>query len=334
MPRPAFTLPDVTCPFPSTFADRPHPQSEEVEREVLELLRDSGMPDTLRGTLAGIRLGEFTGRLHPAASRPGLRLIMLNNALSCLHEDWIAEQDEGGRLRSAAAMTAAYRRALAVFDGSRPGPHDLPLARATGLVAQALHDLGRPQHTRRYRTTLREYWHAHLWEVDLQRQHAIPSLAEYRQLRPHVLGIRALSELLPLAGGTPVPAHLLDHPVVQALARLIVNHHVLVNDLFSLAKELHGERPVNIVLVLCAEQGLTLQEGVDATARAIEGELAAYLRLRAALPRLGLQHPALLRHLTDLERLAADAIAWHAAAPRYRVPPAAPCVAPSGGAER
>lgn len=334
MPGTAFVLPDITCPFPSTFADRLHPHSAGVEREVLKLLQDSGMPDTLRNTLAGIRLGEFTGRLHPASSRQGLRLIMLNNALTCLHEDWIAEQDHEGRLHSAADMMAAYERALAVFDGSRPAPHDLPLARATGLVARELQRFGQPHHTQRYRTTLREYWHAHLWEVDLQRQYAVPSLAEYRQLRPHVLGIRALSELLPLASGNPVPAHLLDHPLIQALSRLLANHHVLVNDLFSLAKELHGERPVNIVLVLCAEQGITLQQGLDATAHAIQGELSAYTRLKAALPRLGLQHPALLSHLADLERLAADTIAWHTAAPRYHVPPAAPQAPASVEAKR
>ncbi|MGA4837395.1 terpene synthase family protein [Streptomyces sp. G45] len=334
MPGEAFVLPDVPCPFPSTFADRPHPHSEQVEREVRELLQDGGMPDTLEGTLTGIRLGEFTGRLHPASSRRGLRLIMLNNALSCLHEDWIAERDEEGRLHRADDMAAVYERALAVFDGSRPRPHDLPLIRATGLVARELRRFGPSHHAQRYRTTLREYWCAHLWEVDLQRRCAVPSLAEYRQLRPHVLGIRPLTELLPLASGVPVPAHLLDHPLVQALSQLLVNHHVLVNDLFSLAKELRGERPVNVVLVLCAERGLTLQQGVDATAHAIEGELSAYMRLKAALPRLGLRHPALLSHLTDLERLAADAIAWHAAAPRYHVPPTPPRASSSARAER
>ncbi|MGA4545837.1 terpene synthase family protein [Uniformispora flossi] len=292
------------------------------------------MPDTLRHTLAAIRLGEFTGRLHPASSRQGLRLIMLNNALSCLHEDWVAEQGERGQLRSAADMMAAYDRALAVFDGSCSDARDLPLARATALVAQALHGFGRPLHTQRYRMKLREYWHAHLWEVDLQRRCAVPSLAEYRQLRPYVLGIRALHELLPLADGIPVPTDLLEHPLVEALSGFLVNHHVLVNDLFSLAKELHGERPVNIVPVLCAEQGLTLQQGVDATAHAIGGELAAYLRLRATLPRLGLERPALLSHLAGLERLAADAIAWHAAAPRYKILPDVRCASASGGAER
>ncbi|MEU6667931.1 terpene synthase family protein [Streptomyces sp. NPDC046727] len=106
-----------------------------------------------------------------------------------------------------------------------------------------------------------------------------------------------------------------------ALRRILADHHVLVNDRCSLAKELRAERPVNVVLVLCAEQGLAPQQSIDATARALSEEQHACLRLKASLPRLGLDHPALLSHLSDPEGLAADAIAWHAAAPRYHHTP-------------
>ncbi|MEU0403756.1 terpene synthase family protein [Streptomyces sp. NPDC006197] len=312
-----FALPDLPCPFASAFTHCPHPHAEAAEREVLAHLRHRAMPPGFQKTLAGIRLGEFTGRLHPTASPEGLRLLMLNSVLFSLHDDWAGEPAPDGRPRHAAALTAAHDRTLDVLDGAPLTPHDAPLAHVASLIAHALRRLDPGHHAARYRTALRAYLQAHLWEVDLQRHHRTPSLSEYRHLRPHLLGIRPLTALLPLATGNPVPDHLLDHPVVSALHHILDNHHVLVNDLFSLAKELGTERPVNIVLVLCAEQGLTLQQAIDAAARALAEEQQAYLQLKDTLPRLHLDHPALLRHLGDLERLAADAIAWHTAAPRY-----------------
>ncbi|MEW2578854.1 terpene synthase family protein [Streptomyces syringium] len=317
-----FVLPDLPCPFASAFAHRPHPHAAAAEQEVLAQLSARARTPGLQEALAGIRLGEFTGRLHPTASAEGLRLIMLNSVLFSMHDDWAGEPMTNGQPRTAAELTAAHDRTLDVLDGALLTPRDAPLAHVASLIAQALHRLGPCHHADRYRTALREYLQAHLWEVDLQHHRRTPSLGEYRHLRPHLLGIRPLTALLPLATDSPVPAPLLDHPVVSALGRILADHHVLVNDLFSLAKELETERPVNIVLVLCAEQGLTLQQGIDAAARALAEEQQAYLKLKDTLARLHLDHPALLHHLGDLERLAADAIAWHAAAPRYHHTPA------------
>lgn len=285
--------------------------------EVLALLESIAAPDSLRFRFDESRLGELTGRLHPDAPPQGLRLSLLNSALFFLHDDWVAEQHTDGQLRGAAELAAAYDRALAAFDGAPAAPDDIPLVRITALIGRELGRFRLPQHAERYRAALGDYLHAHLWEVDVQRQGTTPSLTEYRQLRPLVMGVRPLIELLPPIHGRPVPAHLLDHPAVQALRGILVNVHYLVNDLYSLVKEMHAERPVNVVLVMCAEHDLTLQQGVDATAELIPRETTAYVRLKASLPRLGLAHPALLTHLTDLEHLVADSVAWHTAAPRY-----------------
>ncbi|MFH8980242.1 terpene synthase family protein [Streptomyces varsoviensis] len=316
-----FVLPDLPCPFASNFTRRAHPHAEAAEQDVLALLRARPMPPGLRDALAGIRLGEFTGRLHPTASPEGLRLLMLNSVMFSLHDDWAGEPATNGQPRPAAELTAAHDRTLEVLDGAPLTPGDISLAHLAALLAQSLRRSGPSPHAARYRTALRDYLRAHLWEVDLRRHHRTPSLGEYRHLRPHLLGIRPLTALLPLATNTPVPSALLDHPVVRTLRRILAYHHVLVNDLYSFAKELRTEQPVNIILVLRAEQGLTQQQAIDATARALAEEQQAYLHLKSSLPRTGLDHPALLRHLGDLEALAADAIAWHAAAPRYGHPP-------------
>ncbi|MER7770968.1 terpene synthase family protein [Kitasatospora sp. NPDC096140] len=305
-------LPDIPCPFPSTFGAHPHPHAETAENDVLALLDGIDAPARLRRRLADIGLGPLTGRLYPGTSRHGLRLAMLYYAQFCLHEDWITRQDP-------AALTRVYDRVLAAFDGEPVTPDDLPLTRLTARLARHLRAFRLPEHTGRFRTALSDYLGAHLWEADLQRHRRSPTLAEYRHLRPVVLGVRPLHELYPLIHERPVPAHLLGHPVVEALGAMMVNFHVLANDVHSLAKELRGERhPLNTVLVLRAEKGLTLQQGVDATARAAAKELAAYQQLKATLPRLGLDHPALAAHLADVERLAADTVAWHLATPRYQ----------------
>ncbi|MEV8455562.1 hypothetical protein AB0467_28270 [Streptomyces sp. NPDC052095] len=304
-------LPDIPCPFPSTFGARPHPHAQTAERDVLALLDTIDAPPQLKRRLADIGLGPLTGQLYPGTSREGLRLAMLYFAQFCLHEDWITRQDPAG-------LTRAYERALAVFDGEPPAPADQPLTRLTGHLGRSLRDFQLPEHTDRFRTALSDYLSAHVWEADLQRRRRTPRLAEYRHLRPVVLGVRPLHELYPVIHDRPVPARLLGHPVAEALSNSLVNFHYLANDVRSLAKELRAEKhPLNAVLVLRAQQGLSLQEGIDATARAAAEELDAYQQLKATLPRLGLDHPALAAHLTDLERLAADTVAWHIATPRY-----------------
>ncbi|MGW5355239.1 terpene synthase family protein [Streptomyces sp. NPDC004031] len=304
-------LPDIPCPFPPTLGARPHPHARTAEHDVLTLLDGIGAPAQLKRRLAGIRLGPLTGRLHPGTSREGLYLAMLYSALFCLHEDWITGQDPAG-------LTSAYDRVLAVFDGEPATAADLPLTRLTGRLAHSLRDVRLPEHTDRFRTALGDYLHAHRWEAGIRRRAVSP--AEYRRMRPVVLGVRPLHELYPVIHRRPVPVHLLGHPVVEALGEHLVTFHYLVNDVHSLAKELRAEKhPLNTVLVLRAAHGLSLRQGLDAAARAAAEELDAYQRLKTTLPRLGLDHPALAAHLTDLERLAADAVAWHLAAPRYRV---------------
>ncbi|MFD8820999.1 terpene synthase family protein [Streptomyces sp. NPDC059605] len=315
MPDELPVLPDIPCPFPTTFGAHPHPHADAAENDVLALLENIDAPAQLKQRLADIGLGPLTGQLYPGTTRQGLRLAMLYYAQFCLHEDWIIRQDP-------ATLTHAYDRVLAVFDGEPTNPADSPLTRLTSHLARHLHAFRLPEHTVRFRTALSDYLGAHLWEADLQLHRRTPALAEYRHLRPVVLGVRPLHELYPLIHLQPVPTHLLGHPVVEALGAMMVNFHVLANDMHSLAKELRAEKhPLNTVLVLRAEKGLTLQQGVDATARAAAKELDAYQQLKAALPRLGLNHPALTAHLANMERLAADTVAWHLATPRYQATP-------------
>jgi hypothetical protein len=315
-----FSIPDLYCPFPSGFTGASHPLAAEIETETYELLGKLGAPSEFSKTLSDIFIGEYAGRLYPESSRPELDLAVRYFLVFFWHDDWAAQRDRHGQLRSAAELNSAYDRALAVFDGAPAVPGDPLLALLVQHLARALDSFACPEYTARFRHALDQYLRAYVWKVDHLRRGDVPPLAVYRRMRRLVVGTLPVLELHPLIFRLPVPAHVLGHPVIRQLCHMMVNYIAWGNDLLSLARELAEGSTVNLVWVLCQERGLSLQQGIDAAAEAVQQEAVAYLALKERLPALGTGLDGTLLELLDrTERWAADGIPWHLGSPRYSV---------------
>jgi hypothetical protein len=315
-----FSVPHLYCPFPSGFAGARHPLAAEIETQTYALLSELGAPSEFSKTLSDIYIGEYAGRLYPEASRQELDLAVRYFLVFFWHDDWVAERDRAGQFRSAAALTSVYDRALAVFDGAPAVPGDLLLTLLVQHLARGLDSFSRPEYSARFRHALEQYLRAYVWKVDHLRHGDVPALAVYRRMRRLVVGTLPMLELHPVIFRLPVPARLLGHPIVRQLTHMLVNYIAWVNDVLSLGRELAEGSTVNLVRVLCHERGLSLQQGVDAAAEAIEQEAVAYLALKDRLPALIAGSDAALSELLDrTERWAADGIPWHLGSPRYSV---------------
>ncbi|MBF9071398.1 terpene synthase family protein [Streptacidiphilus fuscans] len=103
-------------------------------------------------------------------------------------------------------------------------------------------------------------------------------------------------------------------------------HTILVNDLLSFRKEHFGGEPMNAVTVLCEQEGLPLQQAVDAVCVRIAGAEEDFLASARALRELGT--PELDAYLTAWELMLSGNLVWSLGCPRYHGADARPW--PSG----
>ncbi|MFF7731130.1 hypothetical protein [Streptomyces sp. NPDC008001] len=89
-------------------------------------------------------------------------------------------------------------------------------------------------------------------------------------------------------------------------------------DIVTVSKDLHEGTVSNIVTVIRAELGCTLQNAVDTAAEIIRADADAFVDLRARLPHLGVGcHPDLESFLDRLQEWMANCEPWARNLPRY-----------------
>jgi hypothetical protein len=124
--------------------------------------------------------------------------------------------------------------------------------------------------------------------------------------------------LIDIIGGYELPAAVYSHPLVRRAITLAASASIILNDLYSMAKESEpGIGDYNLPVVIAAERGCSLQEATDRSV-AIHNELVhafeeARARLTATLP-----VPTLERFLTGLYAWLGGSREWHRNSGRYR----------------
>ncbi|MFE0042666.1 terpene synthase family protein [Streptomyces albireticuli] len=324
MSGPSLTIPELYCPFPaSTFDDRPHPAAPDVSREIYALIDDlDGGSSLLKDAAAGVVLGDFMGRIHPAASPQGLGLAMMCALLFFGHDDWIDQRDNRGQHLSPLELNESYDRALKVYDGDPALPSDPLIARLLEHFGAMVRAFNRPADSLRIRMSLEGYLRTQVWELDVRSRREIPPLPVYQAMRRNITSSVLYFDLYPLICDLHVPAGLLNHPVVQQLRLMHADYCSWANDLLSLEKELKEDGALNLAYVLQAERGLPLQQAIDAAAEMVRNLVIDYLGLKARLPHLGIPLTGALAELLDeQERAQSHFIAYQQRAPRFKGTP-------------
>jgi 2-methylisoborneol synthase len=149
-----------------------------------------------------------------------------------------------------------------------------------------------------------------------------PPAWEYLTARQHDSFYTSMVLIDPV-GAYEVPAALFYEPRVRRAAFLAGTASVLVNDLFSVAKDAADEKPVcNVVALIAADRGCSVQEATEATVALHNDfvhEFEAVHHELAAVP-----SPELQRFLHGLRAWMGGGFEWHATNPRYQQPPQQP----------
>ncbi len=142
-----------------------------------------------------------------------------------------------------------------------------------------------------------------------------PPAWEYLAARQHDSFYTSMT-LIDVVGGYELPADLFYEPRVRRAAMQAGTASVVVNDLYSVAKDAADENPVcNLVLLIAAERACSVEEATEITV-ALHNDLVrdfeAGHRELAALPSPELQH-----FLRGLRAWMGGGFEWHATNPRY-----------------
>ncbi|HEU5003901.1 MAG TPA: family 2 encapsulin nanocompartment cargo protein terpene cyclase [Actinomycetota bacterium] len=274
-----------------------------------------------------VRAANF-GRLmmltHPACTDPD-RLLA---AAKCVLAEWATDDhflDDESLGADAAAISSRLGITYAAID-----PVDLPAAYAPQLQAaldaepvarayqSAFEHLGRfatPTQVARLHHELGIMFMAYSHEADWRRSGRTPPVWEYLTHRHENSFLPPMVLVDPLAG-YEVPAHEFADRRVRRCFCLAGSASVILNDLYSMAKE--SDADFDLPKVIAAEEHCSIPEAIE-RAVVVHNELMhTYEREAAALSAVG--SPALTRFLTDVWAWLGGNREWHATTLRYQVP--------------
>jgi hypothetical protein len=106
-----------------------------------------------------------------------------------------------------------------------------------------------------------------------------PSSAEYFKIRDRLIGGFMVMDLLELAG-TIFPRGLFENPKIQKLRLLASRLMIYDNDIFSYKKEIKEGEAMNIVLVLQAENKVSIGEALALTLKMRQKEYVELLEFK------------------------------------------------------
>ncbi|MFB9905585.1 family 2 encapsulin nanocompartment cargo protein terpene cyclase [Allokutzneria oryzae] len=316
------TAPPLYCPVLGRVNDA---LAAEVDERLVAWAKDCGFADD---ELKGIRKAGF-GRLvmlaHPDCDDPDLLLIAAQlNAAWWAADDLYADSTELGA--DPTALPPRLALAMAAMDpvppsGEFSGPLEAALRGDRVLVSlrSGIDHLTRHSTPAQVQRVCYSTFSMFVsWDAYAAWRHTgvYPTAWEYLNARHHDSFYTSMT-LVDVLGGYELPANLFYDPRVRRAAFQAGTATVLVNDLFSVAKDAADEVPVcNMVLQIAADRKCSIAEATEATVELHNQFVRDFQAGHREL--LAVPSPELQRFMRGLRAWMAGGYEWHATNPRYR----------------
>lgn len=310
------------CPLTERINE---PLAEAVDERVAEWSRECGFDDEAIERIRKARFGRLAMLCHPDSEDPDRLLIAAKlNAAWWAADDYYADDRSMGAVPE--QLPPRLVLAMAAMDPLPPAgaftpPLEETLAGDKVLVSlrsatEHLSRYGTPGQVQRmcYATfSMFVSWCAYAaWRFTGQ----YPPAWKYLSARQHDSFYTSMT-LCDVVGGYELPANLFYDPRVRHAAFLAGTAVVMLNDLYSVKKDLTEDPPpCNMVLQVAADRGCSLAEATETVVR-LHNELVRDFQARhrslLAVPSVELQ-----RFLRALRGWMGGAFEWHDSNPRYR----------------
>jgi 2-methylisoborneol synthase len=301
------------------------PLADEVDERLAAWAKECGFSDAEVEKIKKTRFGRLVMLTHPDCDDPDRLLIGAKmNAAWWAADDLYADDSSLGAIPE--QLPPRLVLAMTAMDPPPPmGEHTPPLEQAVGaervLVAlrsgvEAMARYATPAQIHRvcYATfSMFVSWGAYAaWRFTGE----YPPAWKYLAARQHDSFYTSMT-LIDVLGGYELAANLVYEPRVRRAAFQAGTASVLLNDLYSVAKDMAGDKPpCNMVLQIAADRGSTIQEATELTV-ALHNDLVrdfeASHQLLMAVPSVELQ-----RFLRGLRGWMGGAFEWHDSNPRYK----------------
>ncbi|WP_279637917.1 family 2 encapsulin nanocompartment cargo protein terpene cyclase, partial [Streptomyces albidochromogenes] len=315
--RTAVRIPALYCP--DAVRDDPA-LGEEVNNRLVDWAEEIGIFTGRLERLHSHQFGQLFMLAHPDCDDPDRLMAAARCGLAewSVDDHWVDEGDDtepellGSRLAMAHAVVDPVRlpaRYLAQFEevvGRQP------VLRAFRSSLAHLSQIASTTQMARLRHELAVMFVGYGQEAEWRSNGRRPAVWEYL-LHRYENAFYPCMVLIDPVGGYELPAHEFADPTVRRTYLYAGMANVLLNDVYSMAKEDPGD--TNLPNLIAAEDNCSLQEAVDRTA-AIHDELMHTVEADCAvLAAAG--SPQLRRYLDGLWAWMGGSKQWHATSPRY-----------------
>ncbi|MEV6306320.1 family 2 encapsulin nanocompartment cargo protein terpene cyclase [Actinoplanes sp. NPDC051861] len=293
-----------------------------VDDRVVEWAGQVGIYPGRLDKLRSYGFGRYMMLAHPAVIDPD-RLVA---AAKCLVAEWAADDyyvDEVELGADPAVVGSRLANLLAVVDPAQLVPryatdldahHRLqPISVAFRTAMEHLARYASPAQMGRFQNQMAILFLAWTQEADWHVNRRTPPVWEYLVQR-HLNSYLPPMILIDVLAGYELPANEFFHPDVRRAFTTAGNAAVLVNDLYSGARE--SENDFNLPTVLVANEGLSRRQAVLRTVEIHNELMHTFVELAAGLSATG--SPNLRRFLADTWAWLGGSRRWHATTGRYQ----------------
>lgn len=303
----------IPADFPFTVCPNPH--AAEAEARVSETLLGLGAEPSTALEWHRHDIGAVLALTFPDLAPRPLYAASLFSAFFWLFDDPWADRLNS---KDVLLLLEVHRRLDAVLSGGHADPDDELCVRVLAVLMRELAEIAPSWKPEGFVREMQTYLQTTLWEVELRRRGAVPSLAAYLTLRPITGYWRATIEISGALCGITTEPISRNHPAVQLIDSHAGNYMLWLNDLCSYNREHDEGITANLIPVLAHEFQLSIDQAKHAAMRMCKAELDNFVDTINRLPALGAPlNPRIRRYLAHHQHAMAAAAAWMPTTERY-----------------
>jgi hypothetical protein len=263
-------IPRFTFPWPAAC----HPEAASAENETLKFAVRHGLaPDhAYLARLARTKYGWLAARCYPSADREFLQIAADYFTWFFIVDDLFVDRVQTLTERTIPNLTAM----IDVLDHHRLGRDPVFGEQAWLEICTRFRRRLSHEHFQRFAHGMRMWASTAGLQIVNHLQQSSVGIEQYETIRRHTSGTYPCLTLLDTANTGPITPAEYNDPLIQQLCLHTNNVICWSNDIQSVRMELNQPGQYWNMVVIYADQGLTLQESVDLVAHRVRSEIAAF----------------------------------------------------------